>query len=337
MASLEQSHKESFFRIYDPEINVAEIMDSIESRLSERNVSKEDVERVSKIRFSPYAGEGYRSFDPSYTANLFEKGISIPKFTNPKLWFLKGPLKYLLHKFVSLYSLMDKKLSENRLRAFFQVLHEMVLIRKKQEILSQKLSEFYREYAETKYLVGQGKSQISLYSPIANRFRFESGAPPESEELLELVQDAQPVVIYYPESLGFLEFCNFQNLKYKVFTPFDEDADLIRRTTTEFVSTTERIAPYQSVLFHANACLFTAGFWEGLLLGWSRLEQDTRFVIRFRQGSSAVLSPFQDNLPLHIETQFLGNYLKSLGFRNIHIHETNAWGWTNISFHHHPE
>jgi hypothetical protein len=55
-------------------------------------------------------------------ANAFEKGISPPKFTNPKLWFIRGPIKWVFVSLVNLYSFIDKKLSENRIRAFFSVL-----------------------------------------------------------------------------------------------------------------------------------------------------------------------------------------------------------------------
>jgi hypothetical protein len=332
VSSLDKPKHKAFFRIYDPNVNVEEIMDSIESRLNERNISKEDIERISKIRFSPFANRSNRDFDPSFVANLFEKGISTPKFTNPKLWFLRGPLRYFLTKIVELYSLVDKKLSENRVRAFFHVLHELVVIKKKQEILSRKMEEFYKEYAETNYQASLGMNQKTLYSPLSIRVDFESDVPPESDELLELIRDTQPVLIYYPSSLTFLEYCNSQNLKYRVVTPFEEDVNLIRRTITEFVTTNERISPNPSVLFHANACLFSSGYWEGLLRNWRKIEQETRFIIRFKQGSTTVLSPFQDNLPLRIEASYLYDYLISLGYKNIYIHETNSWGWTNISF-----
>ncbi|WCL49574.1 hypothetical protein O4O04_01795 [Leptospira sp. GIMC2001] len=307
-------------------------MDKIESRLQERNISKEDVERVSKLKFSPFTTHSSRKFDPSLAANLFEKGISTPKFSNPKLWFLVGPLRWMLEKFVNFYALVDKKLSENRVRSFLQVLHEIVVIRKQQDLLAMKMEEFYQEYAENKYQAAKGMTQRTLYSPLFTRVDFDSGVPPESEELLGIIQENQPVLIYYPSSLAFLEYCNSQNLKYRVITPFEEDVTLIRRSVTEFVTTNTKVPPNTSVLFHANACLFPSGFWEGLLREWKSLESDTRFLIRFRDRSTISLSPFQDNLPMRIDILQLSEYLKSIGFKNIHIHDTNQWGWTLVSF-----
>jgi len=332
LSSLEKSPEDSFFQIYDPEINVSDIMKDIKSKLKSRNISKEDVERISTLRLSPFSKSNSREFDASHAANLFEKGISAPKFTNPKLWFLRGPLKWFITQFINFYALVDKKLSENRVRAFFQVLQEIVILKKKQDLLGQKLEEFYQEYAENKYFALQGSSKGFLYSPLSIRVDFESGAPPESEELIELVKDAQPVLIYYPSSLGFLELCNSIHLKYRVFTPFENDVNLIRRTLTEFVSTQEKISPNSCLLFHANASLFSSSFWEGILRQWRMLEQETRFIIRYRETSNSSLSPFHDNLPLQIDIHTLPDYLRSLGFKNIFVHSPSNYGWINISF-----
>ncbi len=156
MSSIEKSPHEPFFQIHDPEINVEEIMEDIESKLKSRDISKEDVERISKLRLSPFSKNSLREFDASLSANLFEKGISPPKFTNPKLWFFKGPLRWMLSKFVDFYALVDKKLSENRVRAFFQLLHEVVILKKRQDLLGQKLDEFYQEYSNNKYIAAKG-------------------------------------------------------------------------------------------------------------------------------------------------------------------------------------
>jgi hypothetical protein len=332
VSSIEKSPGDSFFQIYDPEINVSDIMKDIESKLKSRNISKEDVERISKLRLSPFSKSSSREFDASLSANLFEKGISAPKFTNPKLWFLRGPLKWMITQFINFYALVDKKLSENRVRAFFQVLHEIVLLKKKQDLLGRKLEEFYQEYAENKYLALKGSSKSNLYSPLSIRVDFESGAPHESEELIELVKDAQPVLIYYPSSLGFLELCNSVNLKYRVYTPYEEDVNLIQRTITEFVSSQQKISPNTCLLFHANASLFPSSFWEGLLRQWRSLEQETRFIIRYKESSNSSLSPFHDNLPLQIDIESLPDYLRSLGFKNVFVHSPNSYGWVNISF-----
>jgi hypothetical protein len=332
VSSIEKSPHEPFFQIHDPEINVEEIMEDIESKLKSRDISKEDVERISKLRLSPFSKNSVREFDASLSANLFEKGISPPKFTNPKLWFFKGPLRWMLSKFVDFYALVDKKLSENRVRAFFQLLHEVVILKKRQDLLGQKLDEFYQEYSNNKYIAAKGLHQSTVYSPLSIRVDFESGYPPESEDLINLIKDCQPILILYPANLGFLEFCNNYLLKYRVVTPYPEDVNLIKRTITEFVTTQERISPNNSVLFHANACLFPSGFWEGTLRQWRSIEQETKFFIRYRDRSNYNLSPFTDNLPLQIDSNQLVEYLRKLGFKNVTIHPINSYGWINISF-----
>lgn len=336
MSSSDKSNKDSFFQIYDPQINVEELMEKLESKFQERNVSKEDLERISRIRFSPYSRQNYREFDPSLSANLFEKGISVPKFTNPRLWFLRGPLRWFVQKIIEFYALVDKKLSENRVRAFFQVLHELVLLKKKQDILAMKMEEFYQEYAENKFMAAKGMNPRVAYSPLYIRSDFESGVPPESETLLRFLQDAQPVNILYPISLGFLEYCNSIHLDYRVATPYLEDHDLIRRSLTSQVFTIDNIPNSGSILFHANACMFPSAFWEGLLRSWRKLETETRILIRFQEKTNSNLSPFQDQLPLSIQRGDLAEYLKLLGFKNIFIQEPDEFGWTLAIFLHSP-
>lgn len=321
-----------FIEIQDPEINIEEIMQAIESRLKARNISPEDIERISKIQFTPKDLEGIRKWDPAYTASLFEKGISVPKFTNPKLWFLKGPLKYLLAKFVEFYSMVDKKLSENRVRAFYQLLHEVILLKKKQEMLSQKIETLFKSYLTTT----QEKSyqySIHQYLPLSITYEYESDIPSESDFLLDFVRDVQPVLIYFPESFRFLEYCNIKNLQYKVYTPYQEDILLIKKHITDQVVNYEDISNCQSVLFHANAKLFSAKFWENILRTWSNWKNDLRFVIRYKNSDNSPLSPFADTLPLQINESLLPSYLRSFGFKIVHIHNVDSYGWTVVTFH----
>jgi len=332
MSRLEKSGVNSYIQIHDPELNVEEIMQKIESRLKSRNISKEDIERISTIQFSPFQNLTERNFDPSYAANLFEKGISVPQFTNPKLWFLKGPLRWFLLKIVEFYSVMDKKFSENRVRAFFQVLHEIVLLRKQHNLLSNKLEEFYKEYIQMKFELSQKIHPVYSYYPLSLQMNFDSTPRSEIEFLLELICNAQPVVIYYPASIDFLHRFNARRISYQIVTPYEEDLHLLRRTVTEHVSTEEKIPAGHSVLFHANACLFSSAFWEGTLRSWKSSEKNTRFIIRINDGIVSRLSPFRDNLPMKVNTNELPNYLRNLGFCNVNIYEKDQAGWIYVCF-----
>ena len=74
-------------------------------------------------------------------------------FTNPIFKYIRGPIRYLLVKFIEGYSLFDKKVSENRIRAFFNVVYELVLLRKKYESLDKKFHELYKEQNDLKALI----------------------------------------------------------------------------------------------------------------------------------------------------------------------------------------
>lgn len=133
---------QELFEIRDSRINVREIMEEIEAKLKKNPSTKEDIEKLTHWKLSPPSPEGYRDFDPAEIAHLFEKGITPPKFSNPKLRFVRGPLKWLLIRFAEFYSFLDKKLSENRTRAFYSVLHELILIRSENQNLKRKWSPF---------------------------------------------------------------------------------------------------------------------------------------------------------------------------------------------------
>ena len=70
------------------------------------------------------------------------------------------------------------------------MLHEVVILKKRQDLLGQKLDEFYQEYANNKYIAAKGLHQSTVYSPLSIRVDFESGYPPESEDLINLIKDS---------------------------------------------------------------------------------------------------------------------------------------------------
>ena len=138
------------FEIHDSEINVSEIMKEIESNLSKRNINKEELNKIYRADFSPDSPGGYREFDPAYIANQFESGISPPKFQNKSLWFIRGPIKWIIVKLIELYSYVEKKLSFNRIRAFYSVVHELIVLKKRYDLLQSRFDELEKEVKELK-------------------------------------------------------------------------------------------------------------------------------------------------------------------------------------------
>lgn len=124
-----------FLKIKDPSLPLQEILQKVEKKLPRPESGLEQVD------FSPASPGSLRQFDPLAIAYSFEKGISPPKFTNPRLWMIKGPIKWILIWIVNLYSLIDKKLSENRIKAFFSVLHELGRIRSEIRLLQKEKLE----------------------------------------------------------------------------------------------------------------------------------------------------------------------------------------------------
>lgn len=50
-------------------------MHEIESNLRQRSIDKSEIDRIAKLKLSSDSPAGHREFDPSLTANLFEKEL----------------------------------------------------------------------------------------------------------------------------------------------------------------------------------------------------------------------------------------------------------------------
>lgn len=133
---------DELFKVSNMNLDAKEIMREIESRIRIRSIDKEELEKILKQKIhSDINSIGFRAFDPAYTANLYEKGISPPKFTNPKLWFIKGPIKWFVVKLIQGYGFLDQKLSRNKVKAFYSVLHELIALRRKVEELEKEIQD----------------------------------------------------------------------------------------------------------------------------------------------------------------------------------------------------
>lgn len=186
-----------FIEISDPTIDVEQILTSIEKSLASTSLDLESLSKFQNLSFTPLSPEGFRSFDPLGAAHAFEKGINPPKFTSPKLWFIRGPIKWIFVSLVNLYSFVDKKLSENRIKAFFSVLHELIRINRKLKNLEIKLDQINRQIQkETGRQEFKPDFEDSQYFDLGTSFRG-------LEELLGKLNLNSHHLILLPESGDF--------------------------------------------------------------------------------------------------------------------------------------
>ena len=329
-------HNKEVFEIQNSDINVREIMADIESSLKKRPIDKNEIERIAKLKLSADSPAGHREFDPSLTANLFEKGIAPPKFTNPRLWFIRGPLKWAIVKFTETYSLVDKKLSENRIKAFYSVLHELILLKTKNQRLEKKLDELYKQVVELRTTTRPSFFQNEYYD---NNRPLEESFNKSNLRILSFLKKDKPTLVLLPDWENFLNLLKVNRISFHVLVQNKIQFDYIKTQITNEVTNTNSIQNfldyrnYSNLILHCNACLLPAWILESLLLSWKEnADSGTNCFIRFSNFSLDFHSPFQENYLTRIDLEKLLSYLKELGFKNIISHSVEKDEMELISF-----
>lgn len=143
-----------------PELDSEEVLRELERRVRSRGYNPEEVERIKKLNFAPTPST-MRGFDPGFTAELFENAVSPPNFSNPKYRFLRGPLRILARLIFPFLSQLFDKLSENKIQAFYNVVHELIALQYRNDLMAARLQEIHEEFLEFKigHVAGQDQSE----------------------------------------------------------------------------------------------------------------------------------------------------------------------------------
>ena len=311
------------FEIQNSEINVAEIMREIESNLRQRSIDKSEIDRIAKLKLSSDSPAGHREFDPSLTANLFEKGIAPPKFSNPRYWFIRGPLKWIIIKFTEFYSLVDKKLSENRIKAFYSVLHELILMKAKHQRLELKLAELYKHVVELRASYNP-EFQNEFYD---NNKLLSENFSKSNLRILSLLKNEKPTLVLLPDWENFLNLLKVNRIPFHTIVQSKSQFYYIEKQITSQVTLIETIQEfsqykeYSNIILHCNACILPAWIMDKIILCVKEnADKDTQIFIHYSNSAINSYSPFQENLRTRIDTDKIHSYLNDLGFKNIVSH-----------------
>ncbi|MCE9501170.1 MAG: hypothetical protein K8R21_11840 [Leptospira sp.] len=335
----EESVASSIFEIHDSSINVKELMEEIEKNLKLRNVSEDEILRISSAKFSPESPAGFRQFDPSFTVNLFEKGISPPKFTNPSLWFIKGPLKWLLIKFVDLYSVIDKKLSEKRIKAFYNVVHELIVLKSRQETLLNRFEGFYKDYIDLKVKIGEQVNPDFAFSVTGHL--PEKYSDKSDTRILDLLNSNSKTLVLFPEWGEFLNKLKIREIKFNSIAFNPMEFRYIKKNVTDEIRLIEfpdfepdiSFSGISDIILQCNACILPDWVLEKILKTISEFSKsETKIYFRYSNSEISFLKPFRKNYLTTIDPDSLKIYLKSIGFKNIVKHETSKDEFSLITF-----
>ncbi len=308
-----------FLEIRDPQLNVKEIMRDLESKIPLSPSNEIDWERVSQMQFQPESPEGFRKFDPAGTAHLFEKGIAPPKFTNPKLWFIKGPLKFLFNRFIEFYSLVDKKLSENRIRAFFSVLHELIRIGKRVQRLETRFEGFYKDYL----LHSDRNRQANLnFGWATNQYFDDSGLTQDWNLVLDDLKASGKTLVLFPEWGEILKQLTFQTIPFLSITNQPSEHDFILKKISSNIQLVESLFPLEknvsqkmNVILFLPLNRFPSHHLETIFAELSRwMQQNHHLYFSVQSEPDAKNRPFADVHVSKIDLKLLSGYLSGFGF-----------------------
>ncbi len=315
----------NLFEIQDSSINVQEIIEELESTIRKMDVDSEEISRISNLKPKELNERNSRFFDPAYTATLFEKGISPPKFTNPSLWFIKGPLRWIIVKFIEFYSLFDKKVSENRIKAFYSVIYELVDLKKKYESLYEKLEEIQKDILILKQnhtsFQKSRPSSISLVSTDVNK-KF-------NDKIINKFTKTDFILILYPDDENLLKELEFSNIPFLALTEDKEQYTYLKLNITKNVELLDSILNYQSykdfnhIVFASNLCLFSGWLIQKIIYNiWEFSSSKTTVYLKYTNSALTNYSPFQEVYRTKIVPELLIYKLRELGFKNV-VHHTS--------------
>lgn len=307
-----------FLEIRDPQLNVSEIVHEIESKIPRNPKESIDLNELTKLSYKPESPAGFRKFDPAGTAHLFEKGISAPKFTNPKFWFVKGPIKYIISRIISVYSLVDKKLSENRIRAFFSVLHELVRLGKRMNQLEKRFDGFYREH-----LLHNQTKDIGLgFGWATSEYFVDSGLDEDWTNVINDLKESKNISVLFPEWGELLKQFSYQKYKFQSFSQSDLQTELIRKRVTANIQKIESTFPLKDYLPQESDVIiskalgtFPASFLERLFSELSvNMKNGYNLYFLIHDNKISQNSPFIESQLSTVNLKELSTYMNRLGF-----------------------
>lgn len=326
-----------FVTIRDPQINVQEIVETLESKIPLDPNHPRDWFELTKISYKPESPLGFRKFDPAGTAHLFEKGISSPKFSNPKFWYIRGPIKFIINRLVSLYGQIDKKLSENRIRAFFSVLHELVRLSKRMEQLERRFDGFYRDH-----LLHSDGNNSPNFSWATSSYFVDAGMNPNWQLVIDDLKTTKQVMVLFPEWGELLKEFSISKIPFHSITTNENQYNLIKSKISQNISYTETLFPLlqkniknQDVVVYVSLNKFPSFALERLFAEISSImKEGYHLYFSISIVPEKTNRPFRDLQVTEIQLDFLPSYLHSLGFtspRDLSVSEdTKVFRYTKF-------
>lgn len=317
---MKPNEEDSIFEIRNSNVNILQILKEIESQLPKKEVDLKDIQRISELNSDKLQAKRFRFFDPAHTAYLFEKGINPPKFSNPKFWFIKGPIRWLVYKLIDLYSLFDKKVSENRTKAFYNLVHEVMLLKQKQESFEEKFYELLQDYVTLKSRIT--KESSSNLQEIKN-FYINPIQERIETTLFEKVKENKPekILLLFPISFHLVKTLEFSNIPFIAITNESENYEFLKTNYTqnilflENVFNWDKIQEFNHIIIGQNLSNFPSWNLQELFLQLQKhTSNKTQIYTWYKNSTISSTNPFQENFPTRIVFELLDEYFEKINF-----------------------
>lgn len=136
----------SFFEIHAPGIDSEDLLKRVEESARSRGYDPAEIERIRDLSFTPVSPGSGRGFDPILTSELLERPVTRPDFTSRKFRLLRLPLiNRVASRVFELLVQIHTKLDENRVQAFYNVIHELIAINYRYDRLHRRFDDVLTE------------------------------------------------------------------------------------------------------------------------------------------------------------------------------------------------
>ena len=177
------------FEINAAGIDTERLKREIEEQVNARGYDPAEVERIRNLSFTPVSPAGGRGFDPAITSELFELPVATPDFQSRKFRYLKGPLKWLAGRLFRALVQINDKLSENKIQAFYNVVHELIAINYRYDKLQSRFETVLEENLKLRGRLEELNAARGMQLPSAENIpQLEPARARRNARLIERIQ-----------------------------------------------------------------------------------------------------------------------------------------------------
>ena len=215
----------NIFEIHAPGIDTSQVIASVEKRLEERGYDPDETKRIEELSFAPVSPAAEHGFDPAVTTELFERPVSAPDFKSLKYRRFPAPFRKGARWLFQFLSSVNEKLSQNRVQAFYNVVHEIISVNHRLKRLQRRFEALAADNLELRRRLNDsrpaGPGQLPP-SPVESRLNREMAIA-----LREHLGDASGPVLLLGDDAGHaaaeLKLCGISLVEQATSRSPDED------------------------------------------------------------------------------------------------------------------